>query len=243
MKIVFHYCSALVLAPLLLRQGKHVRRHTLRLPEATGERSGVLQADNPDLPKLRLLIAGDSAAAGVGAALQTDALAGRLVEQLADYAVEWHLEAKTGLTAAQILARLKQQQSRELDVVLLSMGVNDVTQNTSLKVWKQTLIEVLNTCREQFKAPRVIFTAVPPMEKFPALPQPLRWFLGTRATLLNQALQEVCQQEAQASVLNVNFPIATGVMAEDGFHPGPVGYQLWAREAARTIRLTQSSSV
>ena len=66
----------LALAPLLFAQGVYVRRVTPRLPEAPGERSGVSGGG----PALKLLILGDSAAAGVGASSQATALAGRLAE-------------------------------------------------------------------------------------------------------------------------------------------------------------------
>ena len=51
------------LAPLLVAQALRTRRVTPRLPEAAGERSGT-QGEGP---RLRLLVLGDSAAAGVGA--------------------------------------------------------------------------------------------------------------------------------------------------------------------------------
>lgn len=49
--------STLALGPLLLGQGRYVRRVTPRLPEPEGERQGVIGAG----PALRLLILGDSA--------------------------------------------------------------------------------------------------------------------------------------------------------------------------------------
>ena len=50
------------LAPLLWAQGVHTRRKTVVLPEPPGPRSGRTGSGS----MLRLLIAGDSAAAGVG---------------------------------------------------------------------------------------------------------------------------------------------------------------------------------
>ena len=70
--------AALPCAPLLLWQGRRVRRDTPKLPEAEGPRDGIAGADRPGRP-LRLLIVGDSSAAGVGASVQDEALAGRLV--------------------------------------------------------------------------------------------------------------------------------------------------------------------
>ncbi|KAB0649370.1 SGNH/GDSL hydrolase family protein, partial [Burkholderia diffusa] len=52
------------LGPLLLMQGRRVRRVTPRLAEAAGPRDGTAG----DGPPLRVLVLGDSAAAGVGVA-------------------------------------------------------------------------------------------------------------------------------------------------------------------------------
>ena len=54
--------AMVVLSPLLICQGMYVRRVTPKLPEADGPRSG--EAGSGAL--LRLLVLGDSAAAGVG---------------------------------------------------------------------------------------------------------------------------------------------------------------------------------
>ena len=55
-----------VMSPVLWIQGTYVRKVAQRLPEPPGERSGVVGAG----PHLRVLITGDSAAAGVGADTQ-----------------------------------------------------------------------------------------------------------------------------------------------------------------------------
>ena len=80
--------ARLLLAPILLAQGRRVRQIALALPEATGPREGVSGVGLP----LRLLVLGDSAAAGGGAATQTEALLGHVVTPLADsYQVQWQL--------------------------------------------------------------------------------------------------------------------------------------------------------
>ena len=97
----------ILMAPLLLAQGLWVRRVTPKLPEAQGPREGVrtpdiaAEAGSSD-SALRLLIVGDSSAAGVGATHQDEALAGRLSRALvAALATEvhWRLVARTGVTA------------------------------------------------------------------------------------------------------------------------------------------------
>ena len=92
------------LAPLLLWQGRRVRRVTPRLPEPAGPRAGVAGQGAP----LRLLVLGDSAAAGVGVARQRDALTGRLLAELSPrHTVHWRLLAHTGEVLEVLPARLR----------------------------------------------------------------------------------------------------------------------------------------
>lgn len=59
---------ALVLAPVLVRQGRLVRERTPILPEGAGQRSGIEPAlpAARDTPPFELLVVGESTAAGVG---------------------------------------------------------------------------------------------------------------------------------------------------------------------------------
>jgi hypothetical protein len=52
-----------VLGPVLLAQGRRVRRTALRLAEAAGERSGLVVIESA-LPELKLLFVGDSTIVG-----------------------------------------------------------------------------------------------------------------------------------------------------------------------------------
>ncbi len=91
------------LAPILLWQGRKVRQSTLRLPEAAGARAGHVGQGQT----LRVLLLGDSSAAGVGATTQERALAGQLAEQLsAHYQVTWQVLA-AGTQDAHWLAQLQ----------------------------------------------------------------------------------------------------------------------------------------
>ena len=68
----YHF-TTIGLGPVLLAQGHYVRRVTPRLPEPEGLRQGVEGSG----PPLRLLILGDSSAAGVGVATQAEAARAR----------------------------------------------------------------------------------------------------------------------------------------------------------------------
>ena len=65
-------------APVLFVQGKRLRRDTPILPDAALPWHGTVAGPDP----LRLLVLGDSTAAGVGADTQDDALPGNLAREL-----------------------------------------------------------------------------------------------------------------------------------------------------------------
>jgi len=233
---MLHGFVCLVLSPLLLAQGLYVRKVTPRLPEAAGVRSGEAGTG----PPLRLLILGDSAAAGVGAETQQQALAGQLAARLAsDHRLTWQLWAANGRTSGQCLALLERQAAEPFDAVLISLGVNDVTGGLSLGKWLQQQNLLTELLLGKFSARHILFTPLPPMHHFPALPQPLRWVLGMRARRFNLALQAFVADRRQCGLLAFDLPMQPKFIASDGFHPSVTTYALWAEQAARAIRSRQ----
>lgn len=228
-----HQFVFLALAPLLLAQGHYTRRTTPLLPEPPGERSGR----RGEGPPLRMLLIGDSAAAGVGAAHQDSALLGQLVQALCpNYRLHWELHAKTGATTASTLSYLAKLQPRTFDLVVTSLGVNDVTGNLKLGHWRSQQREIRRQFRERFSARLMVVSGLPPMGAFPGLPQPLRWYLGRRAQDFNRDLEADIETEPDACMPQLNLNRDDALMAPDGFHPGPGIYSEWARQVASLVR-------
>ncbi|GLQ31577.1 SGNH/GDSL hydrolase family protein [Litoribrevibacter albus] len=224
--------STLLLLPILLPQGIYVRLTTPKLPEAKGERSGVLGQGNP----LSVLILGDSAAAGVGVDCQSQALSGQLIERLkAHYQIEWRLEAKTGDKTLDVIERLETLDAFEVDVVITSIGVNDVTSSVSPNDWYHQQQRMIDLLKDKFSVGSVLMTPVPPMHMFPALPQPLRWCLGLRARELNAHLKKLIHANENCSLIEPGFELDHSLMASDGFHPGPKLYEQWAEALTQHI--------
>lgn len=226
-----HPWLLLTLAPLLLVQGLHVKRRIPRLPEPEGERAGTAGQGRP----LRLLITGDSAAAGVGVPRQTLALAGQLSSRLTDdFALFWCLEALTGRTTLQTLEHLHGLPAQTFDVAVISLGVNDITAGVSARRWIARLSALTDLLVARFQVRQVLFSPVPPMHLFPALPQPLRGYLGSRARHFNQVLAAHVGRDPRCALV---APDLTGLTtASDGFHPGAEAYAAWADALARYIR-------
>src|SRR5918995_2427493 len=120
------------LGPVYALQGRYVRRVTPRLPEAPGPRAGTLGAGS----EVRLLVLGDSAAAGVGAPSQDEALCGCLTSELAQsFRVSWALVARSGATTAGTTRHLAGTPAARFDVAVVSLGGNDVMGQRRLARW------------------------------------------------------------------------------------------------------------
>ncbi|HFB64176.1 MAG TPA: SGNH/GDSL hydrolase family protein [Aeromonadales bacterium] len=226
---------AILLFPLLLVEALIVKKQTPRLAEAPGKRKG--KCDQLDQPALKLLFLGDSAAAGVGASNQSRALSGQTLLYLQQqFNIHWVLWAKSGADSRQTLAMLSKKEPQAFDCIVISLGVNDVISFTSKKQWLHTTQRLISLLGKQFAAQQIIFTAIPPLHHFPALPQPLRFILGNRARQFNQALDCLCQQQQQCQLLKVSFGKDRSFFAEDGFHPGEKGYAVWGQQLAGLIK-------
>ncbi|WP_027707765.1 SGNH/GDSL hydrolase family protein [Zooshikella ganghwensis] len=227
-----HHIVTLGLAPFLVAQGLYVRQKTPRLPEPVGPRQGKQGTG----PALKLLILGDSSAAGVGAPSQQLALSGQLVEILsASYNVSWMLEAKTGYTAKDLIDLLYDMPQSPFDIVIVVVGVNDVIKGTSQTQWQKQLDQLIQLSIEKFGSPRLFFSGLPPMHLFSALPFPLKWYLGKRARYLDDILSKHLYHYSNCQFLPINMPFEPAYLATDGFHPSPNAYTVWAEALAIEI--------
>ena len=256
------------LAPVYLYQGHKIKRDTVRLPEPNGERHGQVQLDNPagNLPNtlkdnrqqtLNLMIVGDSAAAGVGSQTQQEALVGNLIPLLTQQPIiqttfntlNWSLQATTGHTSFDILRRLYvlPAPSQPIDVMVLSVGVNDTTSNVSASQWQQQIENIITIVQRKFGVRELIFLSLPPMAQMPAIPAPLNNFVGAKASILDNTLQQVCAAHDGVTYMATDFarmidehsngtPIDIRVMfASDGFHPSSLMYGYWAQQLVELI--------
>lgn len=228
--------STLLLLPVLFVQGSKVRKNTPRLLEPKGEREGSIGQGKP----LSLLILGDSAAAGVGVETQKNALSGAIIQELQnEFFLQWKLHAKTGDTTRQVFHALQHLEERKYDVIVTSIGVNDVTKLTSAKSWIQQQKQLFEHIQKRFQPKLIIVSGVPPMQHFPALPNPLAWLFGQYAEQMNQKLQQWLAPQSQFKFLQYDietFQAMNLSMASDGFHPSKEVYEIWGRQIAALVR-------
>ena len=219
----------LALSPLLVAQALRTRARVPRLPEAAGARDGRAAIANAP----RLLVIGDSSAAGVGVATQDDALIGQLLRALGargHAAWHWRLLARSGVTSHQALGLIEPDAVAEgADLAIIVTGVNDVVDQIPSLHAVRARERIVNLLRNGVGVQHVVICPLPPIHQFPALPQPLRWMAGDDARRHNRALREWVRVRA-ASIGDVStvqldhVQLTPESMASDGFHPGEPVY-------------------
>ena len=206
-----------------------MRLRTPVLPEASGDRA----LGHEQEADYRILIAGDSAGAGVDVETQDQALLGLLHSRLAPtHSVYLELNAMTGLTSGEVLDRMRAVTQTTFDIVIYSVGVNDVTGFTSETKWRAHIRDLAGVFQAQNADVQVIFSGLPPMYAFTALPQPLRTVMGLRAKHLNALLGKEVSTMQHCAHIDAGFLVEASMLATDGFHQGPKAYQFWASTLA-----------
>ena len=224
----------LALSPLLVAQALTTRARLPRLPEAGGARRG----ETGHGPLLKLLIVGDSSAAGVGVVTQRQALAAQLAARLAKAAgvrVRWQLLARSGLTTQQTLQLLRAEPPAQADVAVVVTGVNDVVDQIPSHRAVAARTALANWLRNGMGVQHVVFAPLPPIHAFPGLPQPLRWVAGADAQRHNTALADWTATRGDVSRVDMHMPLDRASMASDGFHPGEPVYRYCAGAIAQHI--------
>ncbi|HYD95102.1 MAG TPA: SGNH/GDSL hydrolase family protein [Noviherbaspirillum sp.] len=224
---------ALPMLPFLVAQGKYTRRVTPRLPEAGGPFEGTAGRAHPGAP-LSLLAVGESPVAGVGVATHEEAITGQFARALAERTarpVRWRACGRNGVTAREALELLLPQvPAAPVDLALVAFGVNDTTAFRPVSHWRRDLHALLQALDARCRPHLIVLSGVPPMARFPALPQPLRWVMGLKAGVLDLAARELAGSIARTCHVPLLFDTADpGMMASDGYHPSAAGCAAWAQ--------------
>lgn len=238
------WLTTAVLFPVLLYQGKRTRQTTPRLPEASGSPFGQ---HGEGKPARRVLVIGESTAAGVGAQTHDQGLASQLARELHErtgQTIAWHTFGVNGIRLRALNKQLANAELPEADLVILSMGVNDTTGFTPRSRFRRQLLELRELLGIRYPAPLMLLS-VPPMHLFTALPSPLRYVMGWRARLLDNLYKELADK-APEKFAYAHYPVISDpeLLASDGYHPGIKGYryiaQALAPELSRGIRADAS---
>ena len=189
-------------------------------------------------PPRRLVMLGDSAAAGHGLNGAEDAVPRRVARTLvaADgRATAVHSVAVDGATTDDVL-RTQVGSARGADIVLLGVGANDAFKvHRSFSEVADATHRLLTAVRD-VAAPeaQIVFHTCPDLSMAPGLPLVLRPVVGWRCRHVAEAQHAVA---AMHGVPVADLPrerLSPEVFGADRFHPGPVGH---ARLAERVVTI------
>ena len=189
--------------------------------------------DSDGVPALRVTWVGDSLAAGIGAD-QVDDTPALVVARLLQRPVELRVLAVPGSKAGDVL----RDQAPKLggdDLVVLSVGANDVASRTSRRRYARELDAILMAAAP---TPTVVMS-MPDITMADRIGQPLRWLAGLRADYFDAARRRVVDRHPHAVSVDVatmpaDLSRAAGreLLCADRFHPGPQVYRIWADRIA-----------
>lgn len=234
-----------MLLPFAVPQALRVRRTAPRFAAATGPSVGTVG----DGPGLRLLAIGDSIVAGVGAGTTDRALAGATASALAQRLgrrVVWRAHGKIGAGVEKVRLQLGLLDERAADIVVISVGVNDITSLMRSQRWARALDALLDDVRRLHPRAIVALAGIPPLQGFPLLPFPLKRIFGLRGSTFNAAASRAVARRAGMVFLPLNFDPQPSRFSADGFHPSPESYgdfgDAFAERIAPLVAVQRSSS-
>ena len=233
MNKLFKHLGFWVLLPLSAVQGLWLRRSAIRLPEATGARSGISGHGK----ELHLLAMGDSIIAGVGTGIMERSLPVQFAAALArarHCCVHWQIEGANGADISDLQRNIETSKAgQKADVILISIGVNDVTGLSSTRYWRCQVTQLVLKLRKHWPKAKIIFAGLPPMERFPLPPQPLRFTLGLRATTLDSIAAGIISRQVGMLHIPTDINPLTQEFCGDGFHPSAESCAIWAKVLAQ----------
>ena len=224
--------------PVYVWQGLGVRRRSLRLEPPT--HNGWVKAGPQDskAEPIRILLIGDSSAAGVGVRDIAHSLGGQLPEVLADLTgrpVLLRIAGNNSATSDQlrdfVVPNLEPQ---PYDFICLNIGTNDAKNWHRGRTFCKNFGTLLYALKTRFPTAKIVWSGILDMEGIPALPSPLNRILGIRSRILNRNGKILCAErgalapDPEWQVIPENFSV-------DGFHASEKGYREWAENLGKYL--------
>lgn len=228
--------------PVYVWQGIGVRLRTERLLPPEGPLTGAIEGRGEEI---RLLVLGDSSAAGVGVDRTHDNLTAHLVRALAEGSgrpVTWRTAGFNSATSGQIRDLVVPNLERQAWThIALSIGTNDVKNFHTLARFKREFGGLIYALRARFPDAAIFWSPALDMTSVPALPKPMNHLLEIRARAFNRLGAQLCAERGAAAVDRLADVSPEG-FSRDGFHAGEAGYEYWAAHLAEAMLAAMSAA-
>lgn len=215
-----------LLLPVYLWQGFALRRRVERLLPPTGTASGAFGPAAPHEAEIRLLVLGDSSAAGIGVEHIEESLAPRLAERLAaltGLSVAWRAAGANSAVSAEIRDFVVPNLARvPYTHILLSAGTNDVKNFHTSRRFKRAFGGLLYALRARWPDARIVWSPPVDMKRVPALPKGLARVLDLRSRVLGRLGHRLCHERGVVAATTIPRVEPAG-FSRDGFHASAAG--------------------
>lgn len=234
------------LLPLLIIQGRILKRKIPILPEAEKNRIGFI--GNGDT--LNLVTIGESTVAGVGVDNHEQGLTGNIAKVLHESTgkrVNWDVIANTGYSAEVVNKKLiPLLPSKPIDLIIIGLGANDAFELKSPLKWKKGIIDIVLSLRNKNINCPIIIAAMPPLRFCPAFSILFKCIFGGLVFLYSKTMSDVCKNYHQVYFMSkeINYKnwsprFAPGLTMNDlfcdGVHPSKLSYEVWGREIGEYV--------
>jgi len=242
----------LLLAYLIL--GIQWMRYTAQragLVDPTSSYRETLDGQGP-CPPLTVVVLGDSTAIGTGTSARNQTFSYQLIREnlLTIYSqVNYINLAVSGAVIKEVadeqLLRMFTQSpgdSRKPDLILISIGANDVTGLTSAGDFSAKLAQVLDKLTQDTQA-QIVLLGVPAVYSAPVLLPLFPSLLDGFTHRLIEAEDQLLTRYPTNRIRKVDIYNTTGPLfknhpeyfAADGYHPNDKGYAAWTKEIAKIL--------
>ena len=207
------------LFPVVFSQAFSLRRHALNLVPAVGSTEGRIGRGDP----LHFLAIGDSIIAGVGARRIGRSTVGHVVRFMSgrlSREINWRAAGVIGAGARRVRRDVVPELPRRaFDVILLSVGVNDVLKLERAGRFRRQLLRLLRDLRNHSPEAVIAYLGLPPLDEFPRLHRPLRWIVGYRVRRFDAVAREAVSRLPNVVHVPVRFSARPEMFSDDGLHP------------------------
>jgi lysophospholipase L1-like esterase len=193
---------------------------------------------------LKLLVIGDSSAAGVGVDTIEQSFAfllPRYVNERSGRSVKLRIAGMNSATSVQIRDHVVAHvEPRDFDYVALNIGTNDAKNFHRGSQFRKDFGTLLYALRARFPSAVIIWSGVLDLGAVPALPSPLNRILGIRSRLIDYHGKILCAERGALAPEPEWRPIPSN-FSSDGFHASEAGYREWAGNLANFILELESA--
>ena len=221
--------AILPVSPFLFLLGQYTRRKVGVLPEAAGDKTGIV-GEGAD--RAKLFVIGESTVAGLGARNHEKALAGTFARCLSarlERPVQWTVVGRNGVTAKRTIDELLPQMPEEpFEYILVGLGGNDVMKLSSPRKWRRDMTRLLDLLKERNPDATIFITNCPMIKYSTAIPHPIKFLLWQLSKLHDKNIKQFTADLDRVFYYHQPAQFTVDGFFADGIHPSEQGYADWS---------------